>query len=131
MIRTVSLQTARVLKEAGFGQKAELFWAIYKTRGRTPVLYHDTVADAYDVGETFAAPTSDELLEELRKVKYDSMGFPALQIIWALGKWHVHYRNPPTEWSKNGSQEVGIDNELPESLAKMWIWIKKEGILNV
>jgi len=135
MIRTVSLETAKLLKENGFRQDSYHFYY--------PILEHEVrmVKEPYERAVSFptgktlrwelamgyeedycgndvdkiAAPTTDEFLEELPAGtsirKQFSLGFE----VW----------NP---YIKSG--RLFINESLPEALAQCWIYLKKEGFLD-
>jgi hypothetical protein len=133
-IKTVGLETAKALKDAGFRQDS-YFW--YEENPRPLEQRTDSelphilfVNKSPGIGKVYAAPTSDELLEEIVKIEYVSAGFPAFMMFYGLnGQWNVCFRNPPLSWTQKGSQEVGIHKELPEALAKMYLFLVKEGLL--
>lgn len=124
MIKTTSLETSKALKEAGFRQEDITYW------------WHDynvhndglSVKNYYLMNEKpthsglakdYAAPTTDELLEELPKdteiCKRLSNYFIVNCEVDAKGPTWLHVR---------------FDNEsLPEALAQCWLWLKKEGLL--
>lgn len=79
----------------------------------------------------YPAITTDMALSVLQDIEYASHGFPCLQLIYPqhTKDWHVHFRNPPLEWSKKGSQEAGIDKKLSSAACKMILWLVEEGVI--
>lgn len=119
MIKTVTLETAKALKEAGFPQITDLFWTemdgsmhITEMRG----IIHDD----------YAAPTSEEILEELAS----GIRIKAHHLYLQMGKmtdnlFTVSYRS-----MTDIEMDIQKDAEsLPEALAAMWLYLKKEGLL--
>lgn len=110
MIRTVSLETAKKLKDEGFIQGTDLFWTeVDGSFQITPMrgIIHDD----------YAAPTTDELLEEL--------------------PWEINMNELTIEKGrlgfliKYGEISIYEQKELCECLAQMWLFLKKEGLLEV
>lgn len=110
MIKTVTLETATALKEAGFKQESEFYWCLFQ--GQTILCYWETCIDK-GLGEIIcAAPTSDELLEEIPR---------PITILRYSGTYRLDCG------IKN---QIGPVNEsLPEALVQMWLYLKKEGLL--
>lgn len=123
MIKTVSLETAKLLKENGFRQDTHFFWANphnkYSLWTKTDVYswgYEHTIQDWIDESNPvlYAAPTTDELLEKLPP---DLMIREAFNLRYEVG--HVNI---------NDGKLFGHEY-LPEALAQMWLYHKKEGLL--
>lgn len=147
MIKIVSIETAKLLKENGFRQDSEITWVNrcerntggYSMMGREESItswenvdWHTTShRDELYQKEYFSAPTTDELLEELPEIitlKVKGFGSSVLETKCVLvmgkviGKWKISYRNQIAH--------VREENEsLPESLAQMWLHLKKENLL--
>lgn len=111
MIKTVSLETAKKLKDAGFRQDTEIFF----NKG----------------GKYIAAPTTDELLDELpdhividnRQFGGDKRNSIGTLVIGNPNYiFNVQYRPDISPCFKNES--------FPEALAQMYLFLAKEGLLN-
>lgn len=122
----VSLDLAKQLKEAGYSQQSEFYFrptgSIYHGDG------HPTLPD--DV----AAPLSTELLEQLPETIYDedeSSGMKYDLDIWKKeGLYHVAYWwDEDTRRLSNVKHMKFSDASLPNALAEMWLWLKKENLL--
>lgn len=136
MISTVSLETARALKEAGFPQKTLFLWASWSTgtcdmdnvvefreflewRKKREHGVKDQVWDAY------AAPTTDELLAVLPS--------QLLNHTLHIGKYDTEYEVWYEKYGIRIDQKIIMNHyreSLPEALAQMYLWLKKEGLLN-
>lgn len=131
MIRTVSLETAKKLKETGFGQKT-LFCHIYSKRcgGEWEVMLSDAalhLGSAWDWDSRIAAPTTDELLEALPIGSDKWTGHYRHLALWphAVNNWQCAYVLPVGD-GYFGWQE----SESPaEALASMWLLLKKDGLI--
>lgn len=99
MIKTVSLDTAKLLKEARFPQMCQ---------------YGEPVTKK-GVHEVFDKPTTDELLEELPY---------AININKGPFEYRVSYHIVARVDNINF-----LDKSLPEALAQMWLFLKKENLL--
>lgn len=125
MIRVVNLETAKLLKEAGFPQANLSNYSNESAYGSR--VDHFSHPDAIT---SVAMPTADELLEELPAVvvthvieeEYDVCCW--LQIDKNGEKeWMIRY-----EYSQGRLHQVYTEN-LCEALAQMWLHLKKEGLL--
>lgn len=122
MIHTVTLETAKLLKENGFPQITDLFWTdidgisqVTEMRG----IIHDD----------FAAPTSDEILEELPSFLTINTGAQFDLIIRKdLYVYTVSYQHPSTDIYVFDNK-LFVNKSLSDTLAQMWLWLKKEGLL--
>lgn len=122
MISTVTLETAKALKKAGFGNGTEFYWPDGGDLC-TKEQYYDFLDWANSVGkpegssiqEHFSAPTTDELLEEL----------PTNTHIYKTESGYScsSFTNP------RKASITFVGNSAPEVTAKMWLWLKKEGLI--
>lgn len=126
MINTVSLETAQLLKEAGFKQETYFHWD--KSQAHPPTFLLET---GYKGISDYAAPTTDELLEELptQIVNKDGMA-QWLKITPIGGDWMVVYDPVDEGITKNFIWCGQTKRLLCEALATMYIWLKKQGLLN-
>ena len=119
MIQTVSLETAKLLKEAGFRQDTEMFW--YPNPNGTTWDYILVTKDFKRVSGGLiytAAPTTDELLEELPSRLNEHSG--VLLIFKETDAYEVCY---------GGHDNRFINVSLPEALAQCWLWLRKEKLI--
>lgn len=115
IIKTVaSAETSKLLKEDGFRQTTMFSWvSIYKEKPFELLMGYNI-----DEHEWYCAPTTDELLlalpeigivivkyKNVRGVRY-SVGYTA-----TIDNHHIHHES------------------LPEALAQMWLWLKKEELI--
>jgi hypothetical protein len=121
MIKTVSLETAKALRNAGFRQDCWYFWG----ENDNGFCLHPATDEPYAlVGKWFAAPTTDELLEELPKwFQWQNYAATLHIMVGTEFKWLISYR------STKHVPHSTLDKELSEALAQMWLWLKKEGLL--
>lgn len=126
MIKTTSLETSKLLKENGFRQDSHFFYSVnprpkeQRTISELDSFLHCITNnmkipcdDLY-----FSAPTTDELLEELPCLINDKSDGCRLNIDKVITRYQVRY----------GNYVEFRDKELPEALAKMWLYLKKEGL---
>lgn len=133
-IKTTSLETSKALKEAGFRQDADYIFRQHSThKGYVFMSMEWVKTNDLDMEETdwHAAPTTDELLSELPKVIEKETNTEAGKRPWHLEihhglKWEVLYRwyyhEPMTHF-------VEENESLPEALAQMYLFLRKEGLI--
>ena len=111
MIKTVSLETAKLLMDAGFPQNT--------CQMRNMLLLQSDI-QYYQC----ALPTTDELLEELPYRIVGEHYILELVIFKNSGDYTIGYKGKPD------TSNAWVENEsLPEALANMWLRLKKEGLL--
>lgn len=118
MIKIVSLETAKLLKESGFRQDTLFSWS--RTHVENPYILGVGVLQPWetlDKEHCISSPNTDELLEELpigiTIEKYSSKG-------------EIRFCVREVETRVNHSSH---NESLPEALASMWLWLKSEGLL--
>lgn len=121
----VSLELARELKEVGYPQESLFYWE-WTTPADEPYCGASvTTKEAkYSCKEDphldwLAAPTATELLSEL-PTDNDTKDLLTIHRHWQTKEFHVEY------------EDTGVfqrDKSLPNALAKMYIYLKKEGLL--
>lgn len=124
MTKTVSLETAKLLKEAGWvqGQEGKV-WIVPTPRemaGTEPLLFDYDADDK--VNEQIAAPDTTELLEALPMVALSIV--LGKQMDEADGKtfWYVH--------AKQMKERRKIWRDTPaEALASLWLELRKQKII--
>lgn len=120
-MKTVNLQLSKELKEAGYPQEAEKWWwednfGLEKNKSRT--LRDNKPHNPKNGWVYFASPTADEILEQLpENILYEHF-MPYLLIEKKLSKWTISYTNLEM-----------TDISLADAAAKMWLYLKKEGLL--
>lgn len=127
----VDLEIARELKENGFPQKGYYWWHCYKGKDfcieQNTIQYRENEQIPCDSGLAidYVAPTSDELLEHLPaecKIK----GYRAyLDILCYPDFYQVRYYIVGNKFDLNYCEP-----KLSNALAKMCIYLKKEGYIN-
>jgi len=127
MIKTVSLKTAKLLKEAGFPQETALFYRVDEFGN---VFERNANEDPLKMQKVlgtniyYAKPTIDELLEELPESLIQDGYLAMMKIIRTPSKeYFVTYQS-------SREDRGTVENEsLPEALAQMWLWLKKEKLI--
>ena len=139
-MKTVTRETAKQLKEAGFPQDTYFFY----TKNGERV----TPMDMHNQHLYYAAPTADEVLDQLPttvrfpnggdkrnwqnvshipKKELEEMRFIGLLGINKPNKWVVLYQTYIILGNEIKAS-TGSDN-LAEAAALMWLYLKKEGLL--
>lgn len=135
MIKTVSLETAKLLRDAGFPHRSSFSWCVHAhtAGGDTSHIVWDGQG-LTSCGTQYLkvyCPTTDELLEELPGIiTLKGKGFGnsvETKCVLVMGKkvngeWRISYRNQIAHVSRE-------DESLPETLAQMWLWLKNKGLL--
>lgn len=128
MIATVSLETAKLLKDSGFKQDTSLYWFAFG-HGIHEWQLTDRILDKKSIKgwrhfeknnkETvmYASPTTDELLSEL-PILLDGYKLNLYRL--GNGLWVIDYGHRVPESSYR---------MLPEALAKMWLFLKSERLI--
>ena len=144
----VSLELANQLKKAGWKKETKFYWVKEKTNECESLNAFDlmikvgeefipvTIETVYENFEVkrcdyFSAPLATEILEELPSIiereitEINTFGVGTLYIARMVkGTYVVEY----CDGDMNVIKEFG-DLSLPNALAKMWIYLKKEGLL--
>lgn len=126
MIRTTSLETSEKLKEAGFRQDTYFRHYEHPESDSFLVEPHGFIGDGLVV-ELCAAPTTDELLEELPRDIRDAKNKcqTPLRIYCGPGKdysveYHLTFNAPVAQFRHD---------DLCEALAQCWLWLKQNNLL--
>ncbi len=120
MIKTVSLETAKALKDAGFRQdNMAYYYPGELSCFKGPVSMEWGIESGLNSHFKYAAPTTDELLEELPEIVKDQR----LNISKERNLYFVSY-----EYEDNLLQ-CFHRKSLPEALAQMWLHLKKESLI--
>ena len=125
----VDLEIAKELKKEGFPQESENWWLENINSGK--IEFNIT---QYPTGsKTYYAPTSDEILKELpHKLNGSWLRITPVGKGYEVGYWEH-------EWNKEESQndvetrkiyEHYLDKKLSNALSNLWLYLKKEGLLN-
>lgn len=129
---TTSLELSKELKENGFKQDS-----IY-------TLSKDSLSNRYELcfihpqeikEDEYSAPTAEELLEELPKDLFINDKSYHLCIYYAVSKYRCIYERLYKEYGcelirEILNKEIISDNEkLCNALAKMWLYLKKNNLL--
>lgn len=125
-MKTVNLELSKELKEAGYPQDTYWSWVIQEFRHCENVFLHESKhTGLYAENRKFASPTCDEILEQLP----NEIGGRILRL------------NKDTVWYEHNSIGAIIDRNIripdqfdtivSNALAKMWLYLKQNGLLEV
>lgn len=131
-MKTVSLEIAKQLKEAGFPQKSDMIWLniddeielLHISKIFKPHLPLHTIS--------YAAPTAEDILDLLperithRRCLY--MTPTAEELLPDENNYYVFYEKASTLGEETGNPEFG-GKTLVEALAKMWIYLNENDFL--
>lgn len=123
----VSLEIAKKLKDAGWKKETEFWWEhhfkeIDNGQGVTELISKIELNSRSYVGEFYPAPISGEILEEL-PATITKDGFSAiLEIRIHNNTKDVCYYHPHLFFAET-------DKSLPNALAKMFIYLKSNNLL--
>lgn len=134
-MRTVSLELARQLKEAGYPQEEQLFYWTNSFNHTQYGLTHAVAigSDGFNcypewelsdvmVTEGFASPTADEILDQLPEI---INGYKAIEIGKYADKYVIRY-----QLIDNSLLGIRFDDEfLVDAAAQCWLYLKKENLL--
>lgn len=128
MIKKVCLETAKALKNAGFRQEGiNSYWNNYENPDiESKVCSEGYPKSAWAVSETYAAPTSDEILEEL---PYSLRFTESDYWLWVTKLKHGTYEVRYTDAFHRKVKRITQDESLPEALAQMWLFLRKEKLI--
>ena len=126
----VSLELAKQLKEVGYPQESLFYWKNYR----------GVREDAWELSQKndpgllsfsqYAAPLASELGEELPDQIERHGGFYDLIIVkLASGMWGVGYELTMPDAGDNKQLIKLGTHSLSNALAKMWLYLKSEGLL--
>lgn len=112
-IKTVSLQTAKALRNTGFPQQSSFAYCLHATTGGGEYVHRvwdgQGLTSCGTQSEKVYAPTTDELLNEITNnqiLQFHDDATPGLPV----GDLLDLFRDP-------------------EKLAECWLWLKREGVL--
>jgi hypothetical protein len=112
---TTSLELSKELKENGFKQDSIFAW--YKVNGK----YHNSYYRHHEKDD-ICSPTAEELLEELPEMIEDDVVY-----FLTMRKDRVSYRSLNNNIL--GTGQIYYESKLCNALAKMWIYLKKNNLL--
>lgn len=129
-IKTTSLATSKLLKEAGFPQDtyfehAEMvgYWEQEKYKSEWVLRVKGEKSNIANVLNTVSSATSDEILDKLPWQIFKNNNYFRLHIY----KLENHYKLMYVYFSEHCAYVH--DESLSEALAQMWIFLNKEGLL--
>lgn len=140
MIKTVSLETAKALKEAGFRQEMHFYWrcptefAIKKIPQAYANYEPELIAEKWSPNphgaiQPIAAPTTDELLEELPEIVKFFIDCPGASLSIQFTSDRTYFCYYAKHLNHIAICHSELNESLPEALAQMWLWLKKENLL--
>ena len=136
-MKTVSLGLSKQLKEAGYPQESYFLYYPYEDEERKGKYFlqstHDSnyMPEIWPIQKAIASPTADEILDQLPTVIKDKEGFPLGMMILSIDGteqrlWKVTYQ----EMHSDTEDIIGFNGmSLADAAAKMWLYLKKEGLL--
>lgn len=128
MIATVTLQTAKLLKESRFRQDTTFRWVDLSDSNEDywAIAYKEEAMYSL-CNDSNAAPTTEELLADLPEELPYKDGIIYLTIDLSF-RYRVELFHPA--YFEGGDIIYATENEsFAESLAQMWLWLKKENLL--
>lgn len=124
-MKTVNLILSKELKEAGYPQGECYFtWEIGIDKKKTPFLYENKGHNEADDPRYFASPTADEILDRLPK----GLGVAKNNVGYSICLLDESWRKI-IGLSNRELYEYAMDLTAADTLAKMWLYLKKEGLL--
>jgi len=134
-MKTVSLELAKALKEAGFSQESDIYWVWstdeerYVQRIKNAMLYYASK----DLGLNIAAPTADEILNLLPMEIVGEDGNIYILVIEKIDtlRWGIKYITDFPERTENKRLNTEWDMDITNAAAKMWLYLKKESLLEL
>jgi hypothetical protein len=147
MIKTVTLETAKALKEAGYPQNTQFVYSGFKQnypisigyKGNGYIAVTQVDENRNDIGLNvlpdseyeviIAAPTAEEILEQLPffiKTKENQIYYLSIKITMKGDRKQYLVEYLGYVWGIK--QDNGLEL-LAEAAAKMWLYLKKEGLL--
>lgn len=141
MIKTVTLETAKKLKEAGLPQESTMWYPkehkLSGYRGYFVTLEKSVSEDAIEddkyLEKDIAAPTAEEVLDELPLVldkhcylkvfRQDTPGN------YNEKYWHIAYNENRHTCGKPSQMAWQFETSLAEAAAKMYLYLAEKGLL--
>lgn len=134
MTKTTSLETSRLLQESGFEVETERRWVHFKAKKTVMESKIDNwkvVNEDWDAARLgYAAPTTDELLEEIPWRINDNHNPSDLMITRGPKNFTVRYVNAFKIPFRSTPDRGFVNENLCECLAKCWLYLKQQGLLN-
>lgn len=119
----VDLEIARELKENGFPQNNDYYW--YKNNDW--FISRPNYDDAFeDKMRYYSAPTSDEILKELPNTIEWIGEYTIIDYDLVIEKTKNGYE---VSYSESNSLHIEFSEKSSNALAKMWLYLKKEGYI--
>lgn len=133
-MKETSLEISKQLKEAGFPQITTFYHVQYSDdpqTNRSTLARHQDLSVEYKHpdkehdGRRFAAPTAEEVLDQLPTNSSCNKG----SSVWVVKYWWGEHPDPLREADSTTHWHAEKDKSLSEAAAKMWLYLKKEGLL--
>jgi hypothetical protein len=141
-MKTVNLELSKALKEAGYPQEGYFYlWECVSNSEIEPILMHfqgneknkDYLNEDEDKFEYYASPTADEILDRLPEEIEKEKKVHRLRINKYLGDDGIvvyeFYYSYVWYDVEDFLVEVQDDKTIADAAAKMWLYLKKEGLL--
>lgn len=128
-MKTVSLETAKQLKEVGFPQETEFYWRVPDDEEKSTVESREKMKKFYYIFPTYASPTADEILEELpQTIKYNGKTYHLFISMGLDRQYFVVYANE-LDYEYNAPFPIKMRHSLAEAVAEIYLYLKKEGLI--
>jgi len=119
--QVVSLELAKEMKELGLPQDSFWSWQIHK-KWKTKQLILSMAKTKPEIFDFYSAPTVSEIGERLPNLITIHNGAGAKNNMWCI-IYDESYK------TYNGVNQLEYSNNFADAMAKMWIYLKKEGLL--
>jgi hypothetical protein len=131
-MKTVSLELAKQLEEAGYDGGHEFYFAEYGSRGDFTRVDYVELANDLNEHTAIPAPTADEILDQLPATFLEVTTYLPLTIevnasVSESGRSVcIRYGSPQSVVNR---PHICGNESLADAAAKMWLYLKKEGLL--
>lgn len=133
-MKTTSLETSKLLKQAGFPQSTHFRWADLRIDEIADGKQLEICSHPEDIHNfSFAAPTAEEVLNELPLVldkhcylkvfRQDTPGN------YNEKYWHIAYNENRHTCGKPSQMAWQFETSLAEAAAKMYLYLAEKGLL--
>ena len=117
-----SLELSKQLKEAGWKKETECSWYVSVLGGKPHIIMNQFLKNGFNdkIVSIYPAPLATEILEE-----FDSWREQGIYIFNDCDTYFVQFR----EFGFGKLIKDCSDQFLPNALAKMWLYLKKGGLI--
>ena len=127
----VDFELAKELKENGFPQKTEFKWCEDKNNYPEQWIVYDTVEMGCSKDIVCSAPISEEIFNKLPKyIEYNNGVYDKnVAILHIILQRTVDNKSEYAIYYQDDYDLIIFDKKLPNALAKIYIYLKKEGYI--